>query len=285
MIIAPVVLGTAVAWHASGLFSPGIFFLALAGSVCLHLAANGIDDVYDYANGTDGVSERVFPPEAPGWKPVARGTVTVGQALEVSYLFYGISFLVALCLSLIVGWLALAIALPAILLSYFYTAPPLRLDYRGLGLGELSILLTFGPIPALGAYYVMTGSLSVVPVLAAASSGLLTTGVLVSHDLIYYDVYRESGKKSLTVVLGRRGATLLSTLMPVAAYALLVLLVATRVVPPFCLLALAALPLFAKFANSGKKELDPPAYGSRTRAVFFHSVLFTLLMAAGLLLG
>ncbi len=274
-----------MAWHDSGLFSPGIFLLALAGSVCLHLAANGIDDVYDYANGTDGVSERVFPPEAPGWKPIARGTVSIGQALEVSYLFYGISLLVAVLLSIVVGWLALAIALPGILLSYFYTAPPLRLDYRGLGLGELSILLTFGPIPALGAYYVMTGSLSAVPVLAAASSGLLTTGVLVSHDLIYYDVYRESGKKSLTVVLGRHRATLLSTLLSVAAYALLVLWVAARVVPPFCLLALAALPLFARFANTGREELDPPGYGARTRAVFFHSVLFTLLMAAGFLLG
>jgi len=285
VIIAPVVLGTAIAWHDSGLFSPGIFLLALVGSVCLHLAANGIDDVYDYANGTDGVSERVFPPEAPGWKPIARGAVSIGQALGVSYLFYGISLMVAVLLSIVVGWLALAVALPGILLSYFYTAPPLRLDYRGIGLGELSILFTFGPIPALGAYYVLARSLSIVPVLAAASSGLLTTGVLVSHDLIYYDVYRESGKKSLTVVLGRRRAMLLSTLLSAAAYSLLVLWVAARVVPPLCLLAAAALPLFAKFANTGRNELDPPGYGARTKIVFLHSVLFTFLMAAGFLLG
>ena len=59
-----------------------------------------------------------------------------------------------------VGWIALAIAIPGILLSYFYVAPPLKLDYRGLGLGELSIFFSFGPIPALGAFYVLTGGLS-----------------------------------------------------------------------------------------------------------------------------
>jgi len=285
VIIAPVVLGTAVAWHATGLFSPEIFLLALIGSVCLHLAANGVDDVYDYRRGTDAVAERAFPPEAPGWKPIARGTVTIGQAFAVSYLFYGISLLVAVLLSLIVGWFALAIALPGVLLSYFYTAPPLQLDYRGLGLGELSILLTFGPIPALGAYYVMTGTLSVIPVIAAASPGLLTTGVLVSHDLIYYDVYRESGKKSLTVVLGRSRATLLSTLLTVAAYVFLVIWVVARLLPVFCLLALVAIPFFVKFADSGGREKDPAGYGSRIKVVFLHSILFTSLMAAGLILG
>ena len=285
MIIAPVLLGVAVAWWTSGLFSPGIFLLALTGSICLHLAANGIDDVYDFRSGTDGVAERAFPPDAPGWKPVARGEVTIGQAVAVSYLFYGFSFMVAVSLSLIVGWIALAIALPAILLSYFYTAPPLSLDYRGLGLGELSVFFTFGPIPALGAYYVMTRSLSIIPAIIAVPAGLLTTGVLVSHDLIYCDIYMESGKKSLTVLLGRRHATLLSTLLPVTAYALLLFLVAARLVPPLSLLALAALPAFVKFANTGRHELDPPRYGSRTKIVFIHSVLFTLLMAAGFILS
>jgi 1,4-dihydroxy-2-naphthoate octaprenyltransferase len=285
VIIAPVVLGAAVAWHDSRAFPLAVFLLALVGSVSLHLAANGIDDVYDYVNGTDKVSERMFPPEAPGWKPLARGALSVGQALTVSYLFYGLSLMIAALLSFIVGWFAMAIALPAILLSYFYTAPPLRLDYRGLGLGELSVLLSFGPIPALGAYYVVAGHLSVVPALVAASSGLLTTGVLVSHDLIYYDVYRESGKKSLAGVLGRRRATLLSTLLPVAAYCLLVLVVLAGVAPPLTLLAVAALPVFAKFANLGRRELDPPAYGARTMVVFVHSILFTFLVAVGFLLG
>ncbi len=285
IMMAPVILGTAVAWHVAGAFVPGLFLLALVGSVSLHLAANAIDDVYDYINGTDKISERMFPPEAPGWKPVARGMISLGQAFRVSYALYGISLLIGVLLSLLVGWYALAIALPGILLSYFYTAPPLRLDYRGLGLGELSILLSFGPIPALGVYYVMTGQVSALPFLVAVPSGLLTTGILISHDLIYYDAYAEAGKRSLAIVLGRSRATVLSSVLPVLAYALLFLLVAAHLAPAFCMLAVLSLPLFARFADFRGRELSPPQYGARTTLVFVHSTVFTLLAALGFLLG
>jgi 1,4-dihydroxy-2-naphthoate polyprenyltransferase len=262
-----------------------LFLLALAGSVSLHLAANAIDDVYDYINGTDKVSAQMFPPEAPGWKPIARGMMSVGEAFKVSYILYGISLLIGVLLSFIVGWYALAIAVPAILLSYFYTAPPLRLDYRGVGLGELSILFSFGPIPALGVYYVTTGQLSAVPFVVAITSGLLTTGILVSHDLIYYEPYKQSGKRSLAVVLGKKRATVLSSVLPLAAYGFLALLVSARIAPGLCLLSILALPLFAKFADLRGTERSPPEYGARTTLVFLHSTLFTLLVALGFLLG
>lgn len=285
IMIAPIVLGAAVAWHSARVFAPFLFFLALIGSVCLHLAANAIDDVYDFILGTDRVSARMFPPEAPGWKPLARGVMSVGQAMRVSYALYAISFLIGFILSYLVGWYALAIAIPGILLSYFYTAPPLRLDYRGLGLGELSIMFSFGPIPALGVYYVMTGQVSVLPFLLAIPSGILTTGILVSHDLIFHDAYKESGKNTLVVLLGKKKGLLLTTLLPLLAYALLLTFVATGLAPLPALLSFAALPLYAKFAEFRGREMSPPQYGTRTMIVFLHSTLFTLLMAAGFFLA
>ena len=285
IMIAPVVLGTAVAWHAAGAFTPSYFVLVLVGAVCLHLAANGIDDVYDYLNGTDKISERMFPQDSPGWKPIPRGVVSVGDAVRVSYLLYGVSVAIGILLSVLVGWYALLIAVPGILLSYFYTAPPLRLDYRGLGLGETSIFLSFGPIPALGAFYVMAGSVSVLPLLAAIPSGLLTTAILISHDLIYFDVYRQSGKRSITVVVGKRAAVVLATSLSVFAYAVLALLVAEGVVPVFGLLAAGAIPLLLRFADLRGRELSPPEYGARTTFAFLHSVLFSALLAAGFVLA
>ncbi len=285
IMIAPVVLGAAAAWHYARAFVPLYFLLSLVGAFCLHLAANGIDDVYDYVNGTDKVTERMFPPETPGWKPIARGIVSVGFASRVSYLLYGVSLAIGIALSLLVGWLVLAIAVPGILLSYFYTAPPLKLDYRGLGLGEASVLLSFGPIPALGVYYVMAGALSPLPFLVAIPSGLLTTSILVSHDLIFYDAYKESGKRSITVVVGRKAASLLSTILSAAAYVLLVALFAASILPAYSLLALFTLPIFVSVADFGRKEKSPAEYGSRTTKAFVLSTAFTFLLAVGLVLG
>lgn len=285
IMIAPVVLGAAAAWHYAGAFAPLLFLLALAGSVSLHLAANGIDDAYDYVNGTDGVAEKLFPPEDPGWKPIPRGTLTLGEAFQVSYVLYGFSLVVGLVLSLLVGWYALAIAVPGILLSYFYTAPPLRLDYRGLGLGELSILFSFGPIPALGTFYVMSGQLSVTPVLLAVPSGLLTVAILMCHDQIYFDVYEQSGKRSLTVVLGRKMGALFAGTISVLAYVILVVLVVVGLAPVYGLLAFGAAPFLAKAANFSGRTLSPPEYGARTSAAFLQSTVFTLLLAVGVILA
>jgi 1,4-dihydroxy-2-naphthoate polyprenyltransferase len=285
IMIAPVVLGAAAAWHYVGAFSLGLFVLALVGAVSLHLAANGIDDAYDYVNGTDGVAEKLFPPEAPGWKPIPRGMLTLSEAFRVSYALYGISLAIGLVLSLLVGWYALAIAVPGILLSYFYTAPPFRLDYRGLGLGELSILFSFGPIPALGTYYVMSGHLSAVPVLISIPSGILTVAILMNHDQIYFDVYSQSGKRSLVVVLGRKRAAMLSAAISVLAYATLVILVAAGTAPLYALLAFGAVPFLLKSANFRGRELSPPERGARTMAAFIQSSAFTLLLAAGVALA
>lgn len=285
LMIAPVLLGTAAAWHFDSRFDLWLFALALAGSVLLHLAANGIDDVYDYSSGTDKVSAQMMPPDAPGWKPLARGMMTAREGMGVSFALYALSLAIAAYLSLVVGWYALAIAVPGILLSYFYVAPPLRLDYRGAGLGELSILVCFGPIPALGAFYVLTGHLSAVTAVAAVSSGTLTTGVLISHDMIFYDAYKASGKKTLTVVIGRGAAARLLTAMTALSYALVFSLVAGGWLPPASLLVVLALPLFLRFADVSGKERPPPDYGPRTMSAFFHTVLFTLLLALALLLG
>lgn len=285
VMIGPVLLGAALAWHVAKAFTPGLLVLVLAGAVCLHMAANGIDDVYDYVLGTDAVSEKMFPPDAPGWKPIPRGIFSQSDAALVSFALYGASLAIGLTLSVLVGWYAIAIAAPGILLSYFYTAPPLRLDYRGLGLGELSIFFSFGPIPALGAYYVMTGQVAYLPVLVSVPAGLLTTSVLVTHDLIYFDAYLQSGKRSITVVLGRRKAATLATTLSVLAYLVLLGLIAVGMVPITGLIAFAALPFLIKTADVGRRELSPPEYGKRAQLAFLDSSVFCLLLTAGILLA
>jgi 1,4-dihydroxy-2-naphthoate octaprenyltransferase len=258
--------------------------LVLAGSVSLHLAANSVDDVFDYLNGVDKVSEKAFPKDFPGWKPIPRGLISVKQGALVASGFYGLSLLIAGYLSLMVGYPAFVMALLGVVLSYFYTAPPLKLDYRGLGLGELAIFVSFGPLPALGAYYVFAQNLVLLPVLASIPQALLTVAVLINHDMIFYDSYKSAGKKTLTVRLGRGKASYLSTAIAAAAYLIATALIAVGYLPPLCLLIFAAFPLFfSLIANTGK-ELTPPEYGARTARAFMHSIAFGLLMVLGLIL-
>lgn len=280
----PVVLGASAAWLTDRSFQLPLFAICLGAAVCLHVAANAIDDVYDYSNGVDSVSDRLFPKDTPGWKPIPRGMISVSEGFAVASLFYLVSILAGIYLAFVVGWLALAIAVPGIVLSWLYTAPPFKLDYRGLGLGELSILISFGPIPALGTYYVLAHHLSAIPVLASIPTGLLTANVLISHDLIFYDPYKASGKQSLAIRLGKRATARLLTAVSALAYVIILALVATSYIPPTALLVVLTVPLTVKLADFHGCERAPPEYGSRTTLAFLLTVMFTGLLALGLLL-
>ena len=173
----------------------------------------------------------MFPKEFPGWKPIPRGMMSVGQGFTISGSFYRLEPRRGRLPGAAVGWIAVAIAAPGILLGYFYAAPPLRLDYRGFALGEAAIFLSFGAIPSLGAFFVLTGGLSVLPLFVSIPSGLLTTNVVLTHDMIFYDSYKAAGKRSLTVVIGRVRTERLTFVLAGVAYAVTLLLVAARADP------------------------------------------------------
>jgi len=285
VMVAPVALGAASALYLTSRFNALNFLLALAGSVSLHLASNAIDDVYDHVNGVDSVSDKIFPREFPGWKPLTRGMISLKGGFEASGILYGFSLVVGFYLSLTVGWLAFGIALPGILLSYFYAAPPVKLDYRGLGMGELAIFLSFGPIPCLGTYYVVTGGLlSFTPVLLSIPSGLLTTSVLLSHDKIFFDAYSEAGKRSLAVVLGRNLTNKLIFALGLVAYLLVFLFILLGYAPVYAAAVFLTIPFFAGAVDLSGREVPPPEHARRTMRAFIHSVTFTLLLSLGLLL-
>ena len=284
VVLAPMLVGTAAAWYSSRALNPALLGLLFLGSACLLIASNSIDDVYDYVNGVDQVSERMFPKEFPGWKPIPRGVMSVGQGLTISLAFYMVSLAVGAYLAVVVGWLALAIAVPGILLSYFYAAPPLKLDYRGFALGEAAIFLSFGPIPVLGAFYVLTGGLTAFAFLVSIPSGILTMNVVLTHDLIFYGPYKEAGKRSLAVVLGRVNTERFTFATSVAAYAVALSLVVGGVMPPQTLLVLLAVPVLLLRGLPSGSERSVPEYAKMTARTFLFSITFSILLAVGLVI-
>ena len=67
------------------------------------------------------------------------------------------------------------------LLNVAYTAPPLRLKKRGLG--ELDVLLVWGPLMIAGTYYAATGTVPWQVWPASIPYGLLCTAVLMGKHI------------------------------------------------------------------------------------------------------
>src|SRR4029450_120073 len=141
-------------------------------------------------------------------------------------------------------WWIAAFALGGLFLSWAYTAPPLRL--KKIGLGELDVLVTWGPLMVGGVYYAGVGALPWGGVGAAAVYALLPTTVLMGKhiDKLPYDA--PAGTRTFPVLIGEGRAQALTQAMMVAYYLGVVALVVLRELPWPALLTFLAVPLLVK---------------------------------------
>ncbi len=286
LTILPALVGTSLAYHDYHKFSIGFLSVVILGVISLHLGANAIDDYYDYRNGVDKVANEMFPKEFGGWKPLPRGLISLRDAKLVSAGLFATSLVIGAYFWYAVGYWAFLFALTGVLLATFYTAPPLKLDYRGYGLGEISILLSFGPIPVLGAFYVQTGLINLTALLVSIPVGLLTVTILIDHDLIFYEVYSKCAKMSLATVLGRRGALKLSLFLSVVAYSIMIGISLAGMIPLWTPLAavVGGLLLARKRGVYSQSKEPPPYYLPFTVNGMIANWAFSLILALTLLL-
>ena len=286
VILSPILVGSVLAWWTDRAFNVLTFGLVVLGSVTAHLAANTIDDAYDYASGVDVVSNSMFPPDFGGWKPLPRGFITFGHAKLVAYLFFSVTILVGLYLTLVAGPLLLLLGAVGIFFAYFHVAPPLRLGYRGLGLSEIGIFLSFGLLPVIGSFYVQSSYVSTLSLITGMPLGLLTTSVLINHDQIFYDPYVKAGKRSFTVTVGRKPAMTTALILTLFSYAIVLAAALGKLIPMTTLLVFLTLPLFIMQTKLYTTPAQSPLhYVKLTQATFALSIIFGVLLALGLAVG
>jgi 1,4-dihydroxy-2-naphthoate octaprenyltransferase len=159
-----------------------------------------------------------------------------------------ISILIAILFDLVYAYGVFFLALVAFgsLLGWFYTAPPIKLAYRGFG--EASTILATGLImPAMG-YYVMAGRIDANIVALSFPLMCYALFFILSVELPDVEVDRLGGKKNLLTFKGRKAGIRLSILATVAAtliFAILASLGTLRPVDMWFFVLLSLMPLVA----------------------------------------
>jgi 1,4-dihydroxy-2-naphthoate octaprenyltransferase len=230
--------------------------LAIVGIVVAHLANNLMNDLWDTEVGTDTAN---YPRALYAPHPILAGLVTKRQLWTAIVVCNVVDLVIMLVLWSRAGWPVVAFALGGLLLSWAYTAPPLRLKKNGLG--ELDVLLTWGPLMVGGVYYAGTHAVSWQVLAAATVYALLPTTVLMGKhiDKIPYDA--PAGIRTLPVLLGEGRSKATTQAMMVAYYVGVIALVAVGALPWPALLTLGALPLlvrvFREYAKPAPTEPPP----------------------------
>lgn len=211
--------------------------LAVVGIVIAHLANNLMNDLADtqVGNDTEDYPRALYAPH-----PILAGLVTRRQMIVGILLCQVLDLAIMVALIQRQDWWVAAFALGGLFLSYAYTAPPLRL--KKIGLGELDVLLTWGPLMVGGVYYAGTGTVTWQVLVSATVYALLPVTVLMGKhiDKLPYD--KPAGTRTFPVIVGDRAARVLTQLMMAAFYLGVAALVATKALPWAALVVVLALP-------------------------------------------
>ena len=167
----------------------------------MQIAANFINDLFDFQKGTDRREDRLGPQRAcaEGWITPTAMKTGIGIALTLSCLA-GLAVLFTVWGQLPHGgWELVVLGVVCILFAFLYTT---LLSYRGWG--DVLVLVFFGFVPVCGTYYVQAYTLNMDVVVLSLVSGLAIDTLLMVNN--YRDREQDvvSGKCTLVVRYGKK---------------------------------------------------------------------------------
>jgi len=271
----PAVLGGVLAWK-DGSFDWTIFLLTTIGIVLAHSAADFIDDYFDYKNDNLGNKESQFHDS-----PLISGEVTPNQVLWATAICLIPAIGIGVYLYFLIGWPVISMAALGAFIVFFYTSPPLRLNYRGLG--ETALFIAFGPMIVFGVYFVLTQQFSWEPILLSIPIGIFTMNVgLVSNTFDYEDDVK-SKKRTFPVRFGQSNAVKFLNVATIIAFAIIVAGAFFQLVSYFSLLMILLVVLAFRVLNDTRKFTELNRYTRAMGSAIALSSLSGILLTLGYL--
>lgn len=195
--IIPVTCGHLIVNHyANTHVSISITGLALLCAVLIQVGTNYFNDVIDFRNGVD--SELRSGPK----RLLQRGRVSEMRMRAAAHACFLSSLLIGIPLVIKGGLAVLAIGIISILIGYSYSAPPLKIAYRGLA--EPFVVLFFGIIAVVGIEWLHSRSFSRLGIVTGTQLGLLAAVLLVLNNIRDYKEDAQKGKLTLVARFGKK---------------------------------------------------------------------------------
>ena len=227
--------------------------LAVFGVFLGHLAANLLDDYFDFYCQSPEAREKLLTEGklARGLKCayLTGGQTTPRRLFGVSVFLCAVLVLIGAFLFLQRGWpIALCAGVGAVLL-FFYSAPPLRFSFHGLG--EIVVGVIFGPIVMCGVAWSAAGEIAPAVRILSIPIGLLVTDILYVHSILDMNPDRQIRKTTLAVLCGtpKKGLIPLAVIL-LGIYGSAAAAIALGKLPPLYAAVFLTLPLAAALWRS-----------------------------------
>lgn len=273
--IAPVLVGTALAYALEEVFRPGAFIAAMLGSILIQIGTNLSNDYSDARRGADS-DDRLGPVRV-----TAGGLVPPKQVLNATYVTFGLAAVCGGYLVAVAGIELLFVGIASIAAGVLYTGGPRPYGYEGLG--ELFVFLFFGIVAVAGSTFAQLERWPSEAFVLAVPVGLLAAAILVVNNVRDMDSDKRAGKRTLAVRLGReRGRTLYGAIVYVS-YVVAPLPWLLGPLSGWLLLCWLTLPLAVRVVRMVRRHADGPTLNEALAQTGMLQLAFCLLLSIGIL--
>jgi 1,4-dihydroxy-2-naphthoate octaprenyltransferase len=281
---ASMAIGASMAADSPGFSWRWLIVMALA-MFFMEVAKNAWGDVIDYDSGTDlAVAEEDRTDFSGGKRVLVDELLSRRQTWAIAAGFTAAGLLLGALMVFQREPALFILGCAALFLGWSYHGPPLQLAYRGLG--ELDVVLIYGPAIAMATHVLMAGQSYVAVVWASIPLGIFIAAFLWLNEFPDHDADLGAGKRNLVVRLGKRRASRLLPLIYIVGLLLLAVAMALDILPTGTSLAfVAAIPA----AVASRWCWQDPMTFYRTRpaqpAALLAFVTLSAGISAGVLLG
>jgi 1,4-dihydroxy-2-naphthoate octaprenyltransferase len=274
--IAPVLVGTALAYQLGYDFKVGAFIAALLGSILIQVGTNLSNDYSDARRGADA-EDRLGPVRV-----TAGGLVPPKQVLMATYVTFGLAALCGVYLVSVAGIELLFVGIASIAAGVLYTGGPRPYGYEGLG--EIFVFLFFGIVAVAGSTFAQTKSWPWEAFVLAVPVGLLAAAILVVNNVRDMDSDKRAGKRTLAVRLGRERGRAMYAAMVYGSYVIAPLpWLFGAPLSPWLLLSWLTLPLAMRTVRNVRQHTDGPTLNEALAQTGMLQLAFCLLLSVGIL--
>lgn len=206
----PVVLGAVLCWKTTGHFNLILLVLSMIAVLGVHAAGNLVNTYYDYMKGIDSkVSDD---------RTLVDHLLTPKEVVKLGVVSYGFA---SLALVFLVGLSPAKMEHLSFMFfgglsgSFLYTG---GVGLKYYGVGDIVIVITFGPLAVLFSYLSQCGNVPLFPLFYAIPVALSTEAILHSNNTRDMEADERAGVVTLAIILGRQLSYALYCLLLLTPY-------------------------------------------------------------------
>lgn len=198
--ILPALVAMACAAAQGFSISAIMAIILLVICVLMQAAVNTFNDYYDYVKGSDSSDDNVDPTDAV----LVYNNVNPRSALALAIGFLVAAFILGAYVIWQAGWIPLAIGVVGAVVVVLYSAGKTPISY--LPIGELMSGVVMGGLIPLACYQALTGSFDLIMLVWALPTIIGVGLIMLTNNTCDIEKDIESGRKTLSVILGRQNA-------------------------------------------------------------------------------